>query len=168
MIKIFQGHWPSLAEDMYTAPGAFIIGRVSIGSQSSVWFNVVIRGDMDDIVIGEETNIQDNATLHTDEGYPVTIGNRVTVGHNAVLHGCTVEDDALVGMGAIVLNGARIGKSSVVGAGSVVTPGTKIPPYSLAVGSPAKVIKELPAENNTLETTQYKNYLRLAATYKAE
>lgn len=168
MIKIFQGHWPSLAEDMYTAPGAFIIGKVTVGSKSSVWFNAVIRGDMDYIIIGDETNIQDNATLHTDEGFPVTVGDRVTVGHNAVLHGCTVEDDALVGMGAVILNGARIGKGAIVGAGSLVTAGTEIPPHTLAVGSPAKVIRELDGDENTLETAQYKNYLRITKAYREE
>ncbi len=168
MIMMFKGHWPSLGEEVFTAPGAFIIGKVFIGHRSSVWFNAVIRGDMDKIEIGEETNIQDNATLHTDEGYPVIIGNRVTVGHNAVLHGCTLEDDALVGMGATVLNGARVGKGSIVGAGSLVTAGTVIPPGTLAVGTPAKVIKELTGDENTLETAQYKNYMRLAKTYRQE
>ncbi|SHE59779.1 Carbonic anhydrase or acetyltransferase, isoleucine patch superfamily [Desulfofundulus australicus DSM 11792] len=142
----FKGFKPQLAEDVFIAPGARIIGRVEIGRNSSVWFNTVIRGDADRVTIGEETNIQDGCQLHEDPGYPLKIGNRVTVGHGAILHGCTIEDGSLIGMGAIILNGARIGKGSVVGAGALVVEGQEIPPGCLALGSPARVIRQISAQ----------------------
>jgi Carbonic anhydrases/acetyltransferases, isoleucine patch superfamily len=135
--------YPHLAESVYVAPGAKIIGRVEIGEGSSVWYNTVIRADADGVKIGRETNIQDGCTLHEDEGFPLVIGNRVSVGHNVVLHGCTIGDGALVGMGAIVLNGARVGDGAVVGAGALLTQGQEIPAGHLAMGSPAKVVREL-------------------------
>ncbi|MGB9803859.1 gamma carbonic anhydrase family protein [Desulfofundulus sp.] len=134
---------PQLAAGVFIAPGARVIGRVKIGRGSSVWFNTVIRGDADEVEIGEETNIQDGCLLHEDPGYPLKIGNRVTVGHGAILHGCTIEDGTLVGMGAIVLNGARVGRGAVVGAGALVVEGQEIPPDHLALGSPARVVRQL-------------------------
>lgn len=135
--------YPRLAESVFVAPGARIIGRVEIGEGSSVWYNTVIRADADGVKIGRETNIQDGCALHEDEGFPLVLGDRVSVGHNVILHGCTIEDGALVGMGAIVMNGARVGAGAVVGAGALVPQGHEIPAGCLAVGSPAKVVRPL-------------------------
>ncbi|MEI5679738.1 gamma carbonic anhydrase family protein [Mesorhizobium sp. CGMCC 1.15528] len=127
----------------WIAPDATIIGRVRIGRNAGVWFGTVIRGDNDPIVIGADTNIQEHTVMHTDVGFPLTIGNGCTIGHRAMLHGCTIGDNSLIGMGAIVLNGARIGKNSLVGAGALVTEGKEFPDNSLIVGSPAKAIRTL-------------------------
>ncbi len=134
---------PVLDKTVFVAPGARIIGRVVIGAYSSVWYNVVIRGDADEVQIGSGTNIQDGAVLHEDGGSPLVIGDNVTVAHSATLHGCHVGDGAMIGMGAIVLSGAKIGSQSVVGAGSLVLGGKEIPPRSLVMGSPAEVVREL-------------------------
>ncbi len=132
---------PDIHESAFIAPTAQIIGNVQIGRNSSIWFQTVIRGDLDKISIGERTNIQDLCTCHADENIPLKIGDGVTIGHNSVVHGCTIEDDCLIGMGAIVMNQAVIGKGSVVAAGAVVLEKTIIPPYSLVTGSPGKVKK---------------------------
>jgi carbonic anhydrase/acetyltransferase-like protein (isoleucine patch superfamily) len=123
----------------FIAPGAVVLGDVAIGAESSVWFGAVIRGDTEVIRIGRQTNVQDGCVLHADEGYPCTLGDRVTLGHGAIVHGATVEHDCLIGMRAVVMNGARIGKGSIVAVGSIVTEGTEIPPGSVAIGQPAKV-----------------------------
>jgi len=138
-----DGRTPELHETVFVASGARIIGRVAIGQNSSVWYNVVIRGDVDEVTIGAGTNIQDGAVLHEDHGFPLVIGNNVTVGHNAVVHGAIVGDGAVIGMGAIVLSGAKIGANSVLGAGSLLPQGKEIPANSLAMGSPAKVVRQL-------------------------
>lgn len=137
---------PVVAETVYIAPGARIIGRVEIGDQSSIWYNAVIRGDVDYVKIGRYTNIQDGCILHEDEGYPLILGDRVTVGHRAVLHGCRIGDGAFIGMGAIVMTGALVGEGSVVGAGSLVKEGQVVPPGSLVVGSPARILRSLSKE----------------------
>ena len=129
-------------KDFSCASNATILGNVSIGKDSSVWYNAVIRSEEETIEIGQETNIQDQCVLHTDSGYPLQIGNRVTIGHGAIVHGCTIEDEVLIGMGAIVLNGACIGSHSIVGAGCVVPENMVIPQRSVVVGVPAKIIKE--------------------------
>lgn len=164
----YQHDWPTLAADVYVAPGARIIGRVTVGTGSSIWFNAVVRGDMDEIVIGDQTNIQDNATVHVDSGVPVCIGSRVTVGHNAILHGCTVEDEVLVGMGAIILNGAVVGSSSIIAAGSVVAPGTVIPPRSLVMGIPGKVVRELTDDQLPAVDGMYRRYADLRRVYSEQ
>jgi carbonic anhydrase/acetyltransferase-like protein (isoleucine patch superfamily) len=164
-ILSFQQYSPVLADDVYIAPGACIVGRVTVGSGSSIWFNAVVRGDMDEIVIGNQTNIQDNVTVHVDRGVPVCIGSRVTVGHNAVLHGCSVEDEVLVGMGAIILNGAVVGRGSIIAAGSVVAPGTVIPPRSMVMGIPGKVVRELADEQLPAVDGMYRNYFGLRRDY---
>ena len=164
----FNGENPEVVKDVYIAPGACIIGKVSAGKRSSVWFNAVIRGDIEPVTIGEETNIQDNATVHTDEGYPTSIGNRVTVGHNAVLHGCTVEDEALIGMGAMILNGSRVEKGALVGAGALVPPGKVIPAGTLALGSPAKVARELSPGEYPVKDGEYMRYMQRAQRYMEE
>ncbi len=159
-------YYPSLAVDVFIAPGAHVIGRVTIGTGSSVWFNAVIRGDMAEIIIGAETNIQDNVTVHVDYDQPVRIGSRVTVGHNAILHGCIVEDEVLVGMGAIILNGAVIGHGSLIAAGSLITPGTVIPPRSLVMGFPAKKVRELTADQLPAAEGMYRHYAALSRDYR--
>ena len=125
----------------YIAPGARLIGNVSLAEQVGIWFNAVLRGDNEPIVIGPGTNVQDGCILHTDPGFPMTLGADVTVGHSAVLHGCTIGEGTLIGMGAVVLNGAKIGKGCLIGANALVTEGREIPDHSMAVGQPARVIR---------------------------
>jgi carbonic anhydrase/acetyltransferase-like protein (isoleucine patch superfamily) len=127
----------------YIAPGAVVLGAVQIGRGSSVWFHTVIRGDTEQITIGDDTNIQDLTMLHADPGVPCRVGHRVTVGHRVILHGCTVGDDCLIGMGSIVLNGAVVGAGSVVGAGALVREGQIVPPGSMVVGMPGRVLREV-------------------------
>ena len=127
----------------YIAESAAVIGRVRLKAEASVWFGAVLRGDNEWIEVGERSQIQDNATLHTDPGFPMTIGSDCVIGHNVILHGCTIGDNSLIGMGAILLNGVRIGKNSLVGAGSVVTEGKSFPDSSLIVGTPARAIRAL-------------------------
>lgn len=135
--------YPKIHETVFLAKGSVVSGDVTIGKESSIWYNTVIRGDIAPTIIGERTSIQDNSTLHQSPGNPLIIEDEVTVGHNAILHSCIVRRGAMIGMGAIILDGAEIGEEAIVGAGSIVPPGKKIPPRSLAVGSPAKVIREL-------------------------
>lgn len=127
--------------DAFIAPGAVVLGDVTLGRDASVWYHCVVRGDMAPIAIGDETNIQDLTMVHVDEGVPCTVGRRVGVGHRAILHGCVVEDEALVGMGAVLLNGVRVGTGSVIGAGAVLPEGLEVPPGSLVLGVPAKVVR---------------------------
>ncbi len=134
---------PEISPEAFIAPASVVVGRVRIGARSSVWYGSVLRGDDAEIVVGEDSNIQDLSLLHADPGFPAAVGDRVTVGHRAIVHGATVEDDVLVGMGAILLNGAVIGSGSVVAAGAVVTPGTEVPPGSLVAGIPGKVVREV-------------------------
>ncbi|MEY4736527.1 MAG: hypothetical protein RL302_846 [Pseudomonadota bacterium] len=137
---------PRLAETAWVADSAQVMGNVELGDDASVWFGAVIRGDTEVIRIGKRTNIQDASVLHADVGQPLTIGDDVTVGHKVMLHGCTIGDGSLIGIGAVVLNGARIGKGCVVGAGALVTEGKEFPDGSMIIGSPAKVVRELNAE----------------------
>jgi carbonic anhydrase/acetyltransferase-like protein (isoleucine patch superfamily) len=134
---------PSIADGAWVAPGATVVGAVTVGTGSSVWYGAVLRGDGDRIVVGERTNIQDGCVLHADPGIPLTLGDGISVGHRAVLHGCTVGDDSLVGMGAIVLNGARVGPRCLVAAGALVLEDADIPAQSLVAGAPAKVRRPL-------------------------
>ncbi|MDD9908227.1 MAG: gamma carbonic anhydrase family protein [Ahrensia sp.] len=140
-----DGRRPEIADEnrYWVAPDAHVIGNVHIGEDVGIWFGAVIRGDNEPIRIGEGTNIQENTVMHTDLGFPLTIGKGCTIGHKAMLHGCTIGDNALIGMGAIVLNGAKIGAGSIVGAGALVTEGKEFPEHSLIVGSPAKAVREL-------------------------
>ena len=139
----YKGVSPQIGADVLIAPGARVIGAVIIGDGASIWYNTVVRGDENSIIIGEFTNIQDCSVLHGDVHNKCSIGKYVSVGHHAIVHGCVVQDCCLIGMGAIILNGAEVGEGSIIGAGAVVTAGTKISPYSVAVGSPARVIKKL-------------------------
>lgn len=134
---------PKLGKGVYIAQGAAVIGDVTLGAHSSVWYNAVVRGDINRIVIGHHSNIQDNAVLHLADNFPCILGNWVTVGHSAVIHACKVGDEVLVGMGAVILDGAIIGKQSIIGAKALVTQGVKIPPGSLVLGAPARVARKL-------------------------
>ena len=134
---------PKLGRGVYIAKTAVVIGDVTLGAHSSVWYGAVVRGDINRIVVGHHTNIQDNAVVHLADEYPCIIGNWVTVGHSAIVHACTVGDEVLVGMGAVILDGAVVGKQSIIGAKALVTQGMKIPPGSLVLGAPAKVVRKL-------------------------
>jgi carbonic anhydrase/acetyltransferase-like protein (isoleucine patch superfamily) len=167
-IITYGGKKPVLHETVFIAPGARIIGRVTIGAYTSVWYNAVIRGDVDNVHIGSGTNIQDGAVLHEDEGYPLVIGDNVTVGHNATLHGCCVEDGTVVGMGAVVLSGAKIGDHSVIGAGSLVPGGKEFPPRSLVMGSPAKVVRQITPEDIENFGEMARRYRKRAMYHRGE
>ena len=145
------GAWPvrlRFHPTAFVAPGAVVTGDVTLGARVSVWFQTVIRGDSDRVEIGDDTNLQDLTLVHQDEGMPAIIGSRVTVGHRAIIHGCTIEDDCLIGMGAILLSGARIGSGSLVAAGALVKEGQVIPPGSLVVGAPARVLGPVKAAHH--------------------
>lgn len=162
----FKDKLPKLGENVFIAPGAWVIGDVVIGDRSSIWFNTIVRGDVHYVRIGSETNIQDNCTLHVTEGkFPLEMGDRITVGHRAIVHGCVVDDDCLIGMGATILDGAKIGKGSLVGAGSVVTPGFIVPPESLVMGVPATVRRKISEVESQLIRESVLHYLQLSAAY---
>ena len=146
MLLPHKGREPRLEGPCFVAPGAHLIGDVSLGVEASVWFNAVLRADEAPIQVGARSNLQDGVLVHTDIDVPAVVGDDVTVGHGAILHGCVVEDGALVGMGAIVLNRAEIGRESLVAAGTLVPEGRRIPPRSLVMGSPARVVRELSQE----------------------
>ncbi|MGR8011837.1 gamma carbonic anhydrase family protein [Streptomyces hypolithicus] len=137
---------PEVHAEAFTAPTSVVIGDVTMAAGASVWYHAVLRADCGPIVLGADSNVQDNCTVHVDPGFPVTVGARVSVGHNAVLHGCTIEDDVLVGMGATVLNGAHVGEGSLIAAQALVPQGMRVPPGSLVAGVPAKVRRELTEE----------------------
>ena len=168
MLRSFRGVWPRVAPSAYVDPGAAVIGDVSIGERSSVWPSASVRGDIALIQIGEETSIQDGTVVHTDAKFPAIIGNRVTVGHMAVLHGCTVEDEVLIGIGAIVLNGARIGKGAVVAAGALIPEGAEIPAGMLAMGVPAKPKRPVSEEEQARFRQNVNNYISRAREYLEE
>ena len=152
----------------YIAPGAVVVGDVTIGPQSSVWFNAVIRGDVETIRIGSRTNIQDLAVLHADEGFPCKLGNRVTVGHSAIVHGARVDDDVMIGMRAVVMNGACVGAGSIVAVGAVVLEGTIIPPGSVAMGVPAKVKRPTDDRDRHRIAHAADHYVTAAARYASD
>ena len=168
MIISIDGHTPEVSQAAFIAENATVCGDVVLGKDSSVWFGAVMRAESEPMRIGARTNIQDNVTVHIDNGYPVTIGNDVTVGHNAVVHGCTVEDGVLIGMGSTVLNGAVIGEGSVVAAGALVLEGAVVPPNSLVAGVPAKVKKTLTPEEVAQRIAYYTPlYVNEAKQYAA-
>ena len=168
MIRTFRGITPRIATSAFVDPAAVVIGDVEIGERTSVWPCVAVRGDTALIKIGTDTSIQDNSVLHADEGVPCTIGDRVTVGHLVMLHGCTVEDDALIGIGAIILNGAVIGKGAVVAAGAVVPEGMQVEAGMLVMGTPAKPRREVTEEERARFASGVKHYVEKAAIYKKE
>ena len=161
------GRRPRLGEEVFVADDATVIGDVVLGDRASVWFGSVLRGDVERIRIGVESNIQDLCVVHVDSGgFPTLVGDRVTVGHRVVLHGCTVRDLALIGIGSIILNGAEIGEGSIIGAGSLVPPGVKIPPGVLALGSPARVRRELTGQEKESLRESAAHYVAYARGYQ--
>ena len=158
---------PRVHPSAFVAPGARIVGDVEVGPGSSIWFNAVIRGDADAVRIGADTNVQDNAVLHTDAGSPCLVGDRCTIGHGAIVHGCRIGDGSLVGMGAVVLSGAEIGAGSLVAAGALVAEGKEFPPASLIVGVPARRIREITEEDRgRLIEPGVRHYLGYAEAYR--
>ncbi|WP_353816449.1 gamma carbonic anhydrase family protein [Agromyces sp. SYSU T00266] len=158
---------PELEPTAFVALGAVVVGQVRLAAQSSVWYNAVLRAEAEPITLGERSNLQDGVVCHVDAGYPVAIGTGVSVGHRAVLHGCTVEDDCLIGMGATILNGAVIGRGSLVAAGAVVLEGTVVPPGSLVAGVPGKVRRELTADEQAGIRRNAEAYLAHVARHTA-
>ena len=166
MLLPFLRYEPKVHPSAFVAPGADVIGRVTLAKDSSVWFGCVLRGDVNRISIGEATNIQDGSILHVDDDHPCLIADHVHVGHHVNLHGCVVERGALIGIGAIVLSGARIGAGAIVGAGSVVLEGARIPPRMLAVGVPAKVVRPITARDAAYVRMWIAKYVQLAKAYR--
>ena len=158
---------PSLAPSAYVADSADVIGNVRLEENASVWFNVTIRGDNELITIGANSNVQDGSILHTDPGYPLTLGENVTIGHQVMLHGCTIGDGALIGIQAVILNGAVIGKNCLVGAGALVTEGKQFPDNALILGSPAKVVRTLTPEDIARMKGAADSYISRAKIYKS-
>jgi carbonic anhydrase/acetyltransferase-like protein (isoleucine patch superfamily) len=158
---------PHIDATAFIAPGAMVLGDVTLGPRASVWYATVLRGDMDRIVVGADSNLQDGVVVHVDEGLPALIGARVGVGHRAVIHGCTVEDDCLVGMGSVLLNGAVIGTGSVVAAGAVVREGMVVPAGSLVMGVPGRVVRPVDAALRARTRSTVEHYLALATRHRA-
>jgi carbonic anhydrase/acetyltransferase-like protein (isoleucine patch superfamily) len=158
---------PTIAPSAFVHPAAIVIGDVTLGAHVSVWPTAVLRGDSDAVVVGEDSNIQDGTIVHVDPGVPCTIGKRVAIGHRAIVHGATVADDCLIGMGAILLNRVQVGSGTIVGAGAVCREGMNIPPNSLVVGVPAKVIRETTPEERDRIAHTVKAYLDLQVTHRA-
>jgi carbonic anhydrase/acetyltransferase-like protein (isoleucine patch superfamily) len=169
IIRPFGGRAPAVPASAFVARGAVVIGDVELGERSSVWFGCVVRGDVNSIRIGARTNVQDLTTIHvTSRTHPTVVGDEVTIGHRVVLHGCTVKDRCLIGIGAVVMDGAVVGPESVVGAGALVPPGMVVPPRTLVMGSPAKVKRDLSAEEVEALRKSAENYVEYAARYAAE
>jgi carbonic anhydrase/acetyltransferase-like protein (isoleucine patch superfamily) len=169
MIRPYRGITPKIAASAYIDPSAQIIGDVAIGERSSVWCNTTVRGDVHYIRLGDETNVQDNCCLHVMTGqYPCILGNRVTVGHSVTLHGCVVEDDCLIGIGALLLNGVVVGAGSIVAAGALVTERTVIPPGSVVMGAPAKVKRAATTEDREMIRRHARNYIEYRRIYLEE
>ncbi len=166
-IYSFKDHSPSLSERTYVAPNAVLVGQVVLNAGANVWFGAVLRGDNEPITVGKNSNIQENSVLHTDVGAPLNIGENVTIGHSVTLHGCTIGDNSLIGMGAIVLNHANIGANSIVGAGALVTEGKSFPEGALLVGSPAKVLRMLSEEEIARLPNNAHNYSARGQEYAA-
>ena len=165
MIKEFKGKTPVIPESCYIADNATIIGDVTLGENCSVWFGAVIRGDQDSIVIGEGSNVQDNVIVHCNEGIPVTVGKNVSLGHGAIVHGATIDDNVLVGMGAIIMNGSHIKENSVIGAGSLCKEDMVVEKGSVVVGVPGKVIKDAEDYNKSMNAINAAGYHNLMEEY---
>lgn len=165
----YNNIYPKIEKGVFIAPSAWIIGDVEIGSGSSIWFNSVVRGDEHYIRIGRDTNVQDGSILHgTPHEFPLVIGDRVTVGHRAIVHGCVVEDECMIGMGAIIMDGVKIGKGSLIAAGSLVTQGFTVPPNSLVMGSPAKVVRLMTEVDHERMLRSVFNYMTLIKEYLSD
>ena len=168
MIANFRGTAPKIDRTVFVAASAVVIGDVVIGAEASLWFHTVVRGDVGPIRIGARTNLQDHVTLHVVGGkFGTTVGDDVTVGHGAIVHGCALGNRVLIGMGAIVLDGAEIGDDCLVGAGALVTPGTKIPPGRLVLGNPARIVRALSEEERAALVESAANYVGYAAEYRS-
>ena len=167
MILEYKGHKPKIGQNVFIAPTATIIGDVEIKDNASIWYGTVLRGDMARIIVGENTNIQDNCTLHTDFDRPAIIGDYVTVGHNAVVHGCVIENYCLIGINAVILSNASIKTGSVIAAGSVVKHGQVVGPYHLVAGIPASIKKELSKDDVEKRKQTAEHYIQLAVEHKA-
>jgi carbonic anhydrase/acetyltransferase-like protein (isoleucine patch superfamily) len=168
MIQEYGGHAPRIAASAFIAASADVIGEVEVGANSSIWFQTVLRGDIEPIRIGANSNIQDGSVLHTIMGAPASVGDWVTVGHRAVLHGCTVENHCLIGMGAILLNNVRVGEGSIVAAGALVLENTVIPPRSLYLGVPARFQRQLTEADRLFIDAHAQHYLQYKENYLAE
>ncbi len=168
MIETYLSHTPNCHCDAFIASTAVIIGQVSVEEQANIWYNTVIRGDVEPIKVGKSTNVQDQCVLHTSKHYPLTIGEAVTIGHGAIVHGCTIESYVLVGMGSIILDGAIIETEVIIGAGSLVPPGKRIPAGSMVMGSPARVVRELTAEERLSIRKSAQGYVELSKQYKSK
>ena len=167
MIYELDGIAPEIAEDAWVAPDANLIGKVVLEAAASVWFGCTLRGDNEEIRVGAGSNVQENCVLHTDMGHPLVIGANVTVGHKAMLHGCVIGEGSLIGMGATVLNGARIGRGCLIGAGALITEGKEIPDFSLVMGAPGKVVRQLDAEAQERLLKSAAGYRANAARFRA-
>jgi carbonic anhydrase/acetyltransferase-like protein (isoleucine patch superfamily) len=169
MTRPYRGVFPRIAPTAYVDPAAQVIGDVTLGERASVWPGTVLRGDVNKIEIGDDSNIQDNSVLHGElDKYPVIVGARVTVGHMVCLHGCVVEDDCLIGIGSIILNGAVVGKGSVIAAGALVPEGMQIPPNSMVMGMPAKVRRDVTPEEKARFAENAQRYIRYRQDYRDE
>ena len=166
MIYALDERRPNVSASSYVAPNATVLGTVTLKDDSSVWFGVVIRGDCDEIVIGEGSNIQDNSVLHTDPGYPMTIGRGVTVGHKVMLHGCEIGDHSLIGINAVILNGAKIGRECLIGANCLITEKTEIPDGAMVLGSPGKVKRMLTEEERAALRHAADHYVENARRFR--
>ncbi|MCK6255919.1 gamma carbonic anhydrase family protein [Fictibacillus sp. WQ 8-8] len=164
----FNGKEPQIDESAFIAPGVHIIGDVKIGKESSIWFNSVLRGDEGPITIGDRCNVQDNCTLHLYEQYPLVLEDEVSIGHNVILHGCTVRKGALIGMGATILDGAEIGEQAFIGANTLIPPGKKIPPRTMVMGSPGQVIRELNDKDLEIIRITIETYQQKGQQFKQE
>lgn len=161
-----MNHNLRIGDGVFIAENATLLGDVTIGDSSGVWFGAVLRGDRDRIVVGAGSNVQDNVTVHASTGFPTLIGDRVSIGHGAIVHGCTISDEVLVGMGAIVMNGAVVGEGSIIGAGAVVTEGKVVPPGSVVVGVPGKVVKQVDEAQREHIRENAKVYVEMAGRYR--
>lgn len=169
MVRPYRGIYPTIAASAYVDQASSVIGDVTLGERASVWPSAVLRGDVNRIEIGDDTNIQDGSVLHGElNRYPVILGARVTVGHMACLHGCVIEDDVLIGIGAIVLNGARVGRGSVIAAGALVPEGMQIPPESMVMGTPAKVRRQVTEDEKARFAENAQRYLNYRQNYRDE
>ena len=166
MIYDLEKNVPEISAASWVAPNAIIIGKVKLEKNSSIWFNAVLRGDIEKIVIGENSNIQDGSVLHTDPGCPLTVGKGVTVGHMVMLHGCEISDDTLIGIGSTILNKAKIGKNCIIGANTLVTENKVIPDNSLVLGSPGKVIRKVTNDEIKVICENAKHYVKNSKRYK--
>jgi len=166
MIYTLDGLTPRLGRDVYVAPNATVVGDVELGDEASIWFGAVLRGDVERLVIGPRSNVQDNSILHSDPGFPLTLGENVTVGHGVILHGCTIGDGSLIGMGASVLNDARIGRNCLIGANALITEGKEYADGTLIVGSPARAVRPLTPEELSRMASSAERYVERGRIYR--